>query len=41
MGSVIDDPRQRTRTRTLRRILSDLRKCRGRSCDEIAAASVR
>jgi N-acetylglucosamine-6-sulfatase len=41
MNSVVDDPRQRTRTRTLRRILGDLRSCRGRSCDEIASAAVR
>jgi N-acetylglucosamine-6-sulfatase len=41
MNSVVSDPRQRPRTRTLRRILGDLRTCRGRSCDDIAAASVR
>jgi len=41
MRSVVDDPRNRPRTRTLRRILGDLRTCRGRSCDEIAAAAVR
>jgi N-acetylglucosamine-6-sulfatase len=41
MTSVIGDPTQRTRRNTLRRILGDLRSCRGRSCDEIASASVR
>jgi arylsulfatase A-like enzyme len=41
MNSVVGDPRLRVRVRTLRRILSDLEKCRGRQCDEIAAASVR
>ncbi len=41
LRSVIDDPRVRTRARTLRRVLSDLRQCRGRSCDKIAAAAIR
>jgi arylsulfatase A-like enzyme len=41
MRSVIRDPRNRTLARTLRRVLADLRKCRGRSCDKIAAAAVR
>jgi N-acetylglucosamine-6-sulfatase len=41
MTSQIADPRNRTRTRTLRRILGDLRTCRGRRCDKIAAAAVR
>jgi N-acetylglucosamine-6-sulfatase len=41
LRSVVGDPRNRTRTRTLRRVLGDLRTCRGRSCDEIAAAAVR
>jgi len=40
-NSVVGDPRLRTRIRTLRRILQDLRKCRGASCAEIASASVR
>jgi arylsulfatase A-like enzyme len=41
MNSRADDPTIRTRIRTLRRILGDLRRCRGRACGEIAAASVR
>ena len=41
MNSRVDDPRLRRRIRTLRRVLGDLRTCRGRSCDEIASASVR
>jgi hypothetical protein len=41
MRSVVGNPDNRPRTRTLRRILGDLRSCRGRSCDEIAAAAVR
>jgi arylsulfatase A-like enzyme len=41
MNSVVDNPELRVRIRTLRRILGDLRDCRGRQCDEIAAASVR
>jgi N-acetylglucosamine-6-sulfatase len=43
MNSVIDDPRQAARTRrnTLRRLLDDLRRCRGRSCDDAANAAVR
>ena len=41
MRSRADDPTIRTRIRTLRRILGDLRRCRGSSCSEIAAASVR
>jgi arylsulfatase A-like enzyme len=40
-NSVVDDPRLRVRIRTLRRILQDLRHCRGRSCAKIASASVR
>jgi arylsulfatase A-like enzyme len=41
LNSVVGDPRLRTRVRTLRRILGDLRTCRGKSCGEIASASVR
>ena len=41
MNSVVDNPELRVRIRTLRRILGDLRNCRGRECDKIAAASVR
>ena len=43
MNSVIDDPRSgaRIRRNTLRRLLDDLRGCRGRSCDNAASASVR
>jgi arylsulfatase A-like enzyme len=41
LNSIVDDPTLRPRIRTLRRILGDLRRCRGRACDEIAAASVR
>ena len=35
------DPNYRQRRNTLRRILGDLKRCRGRSCDKFAAASVR
>jgi N-acetylglucosamine-6-sulfatase len=41
INSVVGDPRLRVRIRTLRRILSDLERCRGPSCSDIAAASVR
>lgn len=41
LDSVVGDPRLRTRIRTLRRILADLRSCRGASCGGIASASVR
>ena len=41
LNSVVGDPRLRTRTRTLRRILGDLRTCNGRSCGQIASPSVR
>jgi N-acetylglucosamine-6-sulfatase len=35
------DPVVRQRRNTLRRILGDLQRCNGRSCDKLAAASVR
>ncbi len=41
LRSVVDNPNLRPKIRTLRRILGDLRSCRGRSCARIAAASVR
>ncbi len=41
LRSVVGDPNLLQRTRTLRRILGDLRTCRGSSCARIAAASVR
>ena len=43
LNNVIDDPRTAARIRrgTLRRLLSDLRRCSGRSCDESASVSVR
>jgi arylsulfatase A-like enzyme len=41
MRSIVDDPRNRARIRTLRRILGDLENCRGRACGEIASPSVR
>ena len=41
MTSLALDPVVRQRRNTLSRILGDLKRCRGRSCDEIAAASVR
>jgi N-acetylglucosamine-6-sulfatase len=43
LNNVIDDPRSgaRIRKNTLRRLLSDLERCRGRSCDEAASVSVR
>jgi N-acetylglucosamine-6-sulfatase len=43
MNSIVDEPTVavRQRVRTLRRILGDLRTCRGPACSEIAAASVR
>jgi N-acetylglucosamine-6-sulfatase len=42
-NNVIGDPRTAARIRrsTLRRLLSDLERCRGRSCDESAAVAVR
>jgi hypothetical protein len=41
LESAVRDPRLRVRVRTLRRILGDLKRCRGRACDKIASASVR
>src|SRR5215207_2946490 len=41
LNSRVSDPTLRIRIRTLRRILGDLRTCKGRSCSRIAAASVR
>ena len=41
MRSVVRNPNIRTLRNTLRRALSDLEKCRGRSCDKLASASVR
>ncbi len=43
LNNVIGDPRTAARIRrgTLRRLLSDLRSCSGRSCDESASVSVR
>jgi N-acetylglucosamine-6-sulfatase len=41
MNSRIRDPNVRTLRNTLRRTLSDLRRCRGRSCDKFASVSVR
>jgi arylsulfatase A-like enzyme len=41
MRSLADDPRFRVRRRTLRRILGDLERCRGRLCDKLASAAVR
>jgi N-acetylglucosamine-6-sulfatase len=43
MNNVIDDPRSgaRIRRNTLRRLLGDLERCRGRSCDESASVTVR
>jgi N-acetylglucosamine-6-sulfatase len=42
-NNVINDPSTgiRIRRNTLRRLLSDLKRCRGRSCDEAASVSVR
>ena len=40
LNSVVDDPRRRRETRTLRRILQDLKSCRGRRCDKLASAAV-
>jgi N-acetylglucosamine-6-sulfatase len=42
-NNVIGDPRTAARIRrsTLRRLLSDLERCRGRSCDESASVAVR
>ncbi len=42
-NNVIDDPRSgvRIRRNTLRRLLGDLERCRGRSCDDAASISVR
>jgi N-acetylglucosamine-6-sulfatase len=41
LRSVASDPRLRVRLRTLRRILSDLTRCKGSGCQRWAAASVR
>ena len=41
MNSLARDPRFRQKRNTLRRVLGDLERCRGRSCDKLAAASVR
>jgi arylsulfatase A-like enzyme len=41
LRSMVGNPSIRPRIRTLRRVLSDLRTCRGRSCARIADASVR
>jgi N-acetylglucosamine-6-sulfatase len=43
INNVIDDPRSgaRIRRNTLRRLLADLERCRGRTCDNAASASVR
>ena len=41
LRSRVADPEARRRTRTLRRILGDLRGCRGRSCATIRRAAVR
>jgi arylsulfatase A-like enzyme len=42
-NNVINDPRTGAKIRrdTLRRLLSDLKRCRGRSCDESASVAVR
>ena len=43
INNVITDPRSgaRIRRNTMRRLLGDLERCRGRSCDEKASISVR
>jgi N-acetylglucosamine-6-sulfatase len=41
LNSRADDPTIRRQVRTLRRILGDLRRCRGASCSRIADPSVR
>jgi N-acetylglucosamine-6-sulfatase len=40
LNSLALDPRYRQLRNTLRRVLQDLRTCRGRSCDKLASASV-
>ena len=40
LNSLALDPRYRQQRNTLRRVLGDLRRCRGRSCDKLASASV-
>jgi len=40
MNSLALEPRVRQLRNTLRRVLQDLRTCRGRSCDKLASASV-
>jgi N-acetylglucosamine-6-sulfatase len=40
MNSLALDPRYRQLRNTLRRVLQDLRTCRGRACDKLASASV-
>ena len=43
INNVITDPRSgaRIRRNTMRRLLGDLERCRGRSCDENASITVR
>src|SRR4029453_12412336 len=41
MNSLARDPRFRQKRNTLRRVHGDLERCKGRSCDKLAAASVR
>jgi N-acetylglucosamine-6-sulfatase len=40
MSSLSRDPRYRIIRNTLRRVLGDLRTCRGRACDKLASAAV-
>ena len=41
MGSLAGDPNYRVKRNTLRRLLGDLERCRGRSCDDVASVAVR
>jgi N-acetylglucosamine-6-sulfatase len=41
LNSLAGDPNYRVKRNTLRRLLGDLERCRGRSCDRLASVSVR
>jgi N-acetylglucosamine-6-sulfatase len=41
LNSLAGDPNYRVKRNTLRRLLGDLERCRGRSCDDVASVAVR